>query len=511
MHDGAELSEVRAPAAERASAGDRREGQASAKEQLLVDVTGFETRIALMRDGELLELHLERTDTASLIGNLYYGEVRRVVPSVEAAFVDIGEPRLGFLGLPDTVGGNTDARRRIDDVVRQGQRLLVQVTKDPLNGKGTRLTANVALTGRYLVFLPFDTHVGVSRRVIDEAERTRLRGLVESAAADLDGAGGCIVRTAATTASAERIRTDLAFLHRQWQEIGRRLAEAPNPPTPIAAAPPLPIRVLRDLPDDALEAVLINDDGAFATMVDYIAQHMPHLRDRAQRYPGAAPLFDVYGVEAAIARALDKRVRLPSNGHLVIEHTEAMTTIDVNSGSYVDSTSEEDTAFKTNLEAAGAIPRELRARNIGGIVVVDFIDMRDTAHQDAVLAELVAAAADDPAYFRANGFTPLGLVEISRRRTRDSLLRQLSATCPECAGHNYVKSPQSVGYDLLRAVQRRVQLTGMPVRRVRAAPAVVARLRNEDEAHLAAIAQAAGHTIRLQAEHDYRNDQFDLE
>ena len=484
-------------------------GQGSAQEWLLVDVTGFETRVARMRDGELRELHLERADAVSLTGDIYYGEVRRVVPSVQAAFVDIGQPRLGFLRRRDVVGEDADGRG-IDGLAHQGQRLLVQVTRDALNGKGTRLTTNVALTGRHLVLLPLDTQIRVSRRVTDEAERTRLRDLAEAVAADLEVRCGCIVRTAAATASDERIRAEFEFLLRQWREVGRRLAEGPNPPTRILAGPPLAIRILRDLPSESLDSVVVNDAAAFAATREYATEHLPQLRGRIRRYDGSPPLFDAYGVEAAINRALDKRVRLPSGGHFVIEHTEAMTTIDVNSGSHVDSTNEEDTAFKTNLEAADAIPRELRVRNIGGIVVVDFIDMRRIAHQDAVMAALSAAADDDPAYFRANGFTPLGLVEISRRRTRESLLRQVGEPCAQCSGTGHVKSAQSVSYEVLRALRRRVGVDGQTVTIVSAAPEVVARLRNEEEAHLAAIDRAAGGAVRLQAERSYRVDQFEL-
>ena len=494
-----------------------------AKTEILIDVNTFETRVALLGDGHLVEVHLQRPKPSrhgvadnpagySLTGNIYRGRVERVVPGVQAAFVDIGLSRPGFLHVRDLAGGRAGAEGKSPEIaalVHPGQRLLVQVGKDPMNGKGTRLTANLALAERHLVLLPLDARIGVSRRIRDDSERNRLKTLVEAIRDDLGQSHGCVVRTVGETANADQLRADWLFLDRLWRHVENRGKTATRPGL-VFEELPLPIRTVRDLADSSLEAIVVNDDVVFRRVADYVARQLPEWRDRVHRYHGTAPLFETRGVDAAIESALDRRAPLPSGGHLIVESTEAMTVIDVNSGSELASTSIAETALKTNLEAARAIPRQLRLRNIGGIVVVDFIDMEQPAHRDEVLAALVAAANGDPARFQASGFSPLGLVEISRRRTRESLLRQLCEPCAACDGRSFVKSVQSVCCDILRSVRNRGRRSRNLDCTVHAAEDVVRRLEGEDASHLAAVADQTGRPVRLRAEPGYRTDEYEL-
>ncbi len=508
--------------------------------EILIDVNDFETRIALLDRAasteqpqgdlaaapaprkELLEMHVERASSSSLVGNLYWGTVSRIVPSIQAAFVDIGLARPGFLHVRDMPKGRASAdgdsasaageRLDIAQLVREQQRLLVQVAKDPLNGKGVRLKTNITLAGRHVALLPRDSHIGVSQRIQDQIERERLAAVLESIRAELgQERRGCIARTAAQGVGAEQIRIDFDALLASWQRIETRCRNAPAAPTLIFEELPLHIRVVRDLAGPEVGAIVVNHAATCERLSGYVATYLPALRERVRRYAGAAPLFAAAGVENAIARALKRRVSLPAGGHLVIEHTEAMTTIDVNSGTRLDSANLQTTALHTNLQAAHAIPRELRVRNIGGIVVVDFIDMEDSAHQEQVMAALLAAAHDDPARFQATGFSPLGLVEISRRRVRETLLRQLCGPCSACAGKGYVKSPQTVCYDILRALRWRAQHGDATEQVVSAAQSVVDRLRNEEAAHLQALGRHAGQCIRLQVDARLPADEFVLE
>ncbi len=513
-------------------------------EEILVDVAKFETRLALIRDGELREVYMERprrgadgaieslrrgadgaientrrgadgvaNDPASpsLIGNIYRGKVERVIPGIQAAFIDIGQPRAGFLHAGDASNQRaSDQPRDIAELVYAGQSILVQVSKDPFNGKAARLTTNLALAARHLVLLPLATHIGISRRIADDDERQRLRTCVEAIRDQLGRNHGYILRSAAATATPARIRADVELLNRLWERIQERCAAATQTPLLVFEELPMPIRVLRDMASPDLNAIVVNDATTFVDLAGYLTEALPEYRDRLRHYQDKPPLFEAWGVEASIERALSPRVALPGGGYLVIEHTEAMATIDVNSGAYTGSKNLAGTAFKTNLEAARIIPRELQLRNIGGIIVVDFIDMEDAHHRDAVLTRLAEAAANDPAQFRASGFSPLGLVEISRRRGHQGLLHQLCAPCPTCAGRGVVKSAQSVCHGALRAVLRQHRASGKASEYVlHAAKDVIDRLRNEDAAQLAAIAGSVG-PIRLQVEPDYRPDEFTL-
>ena len=497
-------------------------------EEILVDVNPFETRVALVVDGLLGEIHIERPAGRSLRGNLYRGRVDRVVAGVQAAFVDIGMGRPGFLHVRDLHGGRFGPDGIAPDIsklVRPGQSLLVQVAKDPLNGKGVRLTTNLALAGRTVVMLPFDTHIGVATRIVDEDERRRLRALVAGARADVGTSYGYIARTACQSADEDRVRADIGYLAGLWKRVSRRYGEIAGAMDAseegvqrgvdaclVHEELPVPTRIVRDLAGPDTRAIVVNHTDTLHRITDYIERCLPELEAAVTHYDGRTPLFEARGLEVAIDRALDRRVPLRSGGFLVIEQTEAMTTVDVNSGSFVGSSDLESTAFTTNLEAAREIPGQLRLRNIGGIIVVDFIDMADEDHRREVLDALVGAASRDSARFRASGFSELGLVEISRRRTRESLERQLCASCETCSGRAFAKSPQSTCYDVFRALKKRAAsgAEGVSEYLVRASQRVVDRLLDEEAPYLGALERDVLRPIRLQVEPGYTSDQFDL-
>ena len=512
-------------------------------EELLVDTNAFETRIALLRDGEPVEIHLQRqasdpkTQPGSLVGNIYLGKVARLAPAIQAAFVDIGTQTLGALfNEPQATDFDPTALRRGTDgapSVREGDHILVQVAKEPLkgrgggHGKGPRLSANPSLVGRYVVAFPLATRggreghdtedgpgerVNLSRRLVEDSERSRLSALAADVLQDLGLPWDCIVRTAAAGATRAEIADDVAYLCRLWQQIRHRQARARAAPVLLFQELPAMLRTVRDLAGPALSRILVNDDDACATVRSHVEAHFSAYRDKVVRYRSKRPLFDAYGVEAVVDGILDPCTELPSGGQLVIEHTEAMTTIDVDSGTALDSASRADTALVTNLEAAMAIPRQLRLRNIGGIIVVDFIGMASDEHRERVHRTLLEAANDDPARFTASGFSDLGLVEISRRRIRDSLLSQLSGDCPDCVGRGYAKSAQSMCFDIFRTLLRRTAADGPGLSSyvLHAAEAVVDRLLDEDAHHLAALVGRTGRNVELQVEPAYRNDQFDL-
>lgn len=437
----------------------------SGGQRILVDASPFETRVALVLGGDLHEIHHARDGARSCTGNVYLGVVRRVMPGMQAAFVDIGLERPGFLHLRDVqapgphpaataLGSGAPWEPRIQDLLHQDQRLLVQVTKDPISTKGARLTTHVALASRFLVLMPNSTHLGVSHRIASSAERQRLRALLETHLARYGRADhhGFIVRTAAEGAGEAEFALDVNFLERLWREILQARQRA-RPPALIYEELPLPVRVVRDLVSADLDEIVVDDPDVHEHLMRFVARFLPDYTDCVRLHREAVPLFERAGIEAEIERAMRSHVPLRSGGGLVIEQTEAMTTIDVNSGGFTRGVDLEDTGFRTNIEAAEAIPRQLRLRNLGGIIVVDFIDMQDQGHRETVLDALVRQFDQDPARVRVHGFSALGLVEISRKRTRDSLSRQLLGSCDACDGRGVRLTPESAVLRILRELQ----------------------------------------------------------
>jgi ribonuclease G len=418
-------------------------------EEILINVTPQETRVAITAAGVVQELLIERSASRGLVGNIYAGRVARVLPGMQSAFVDIGLERAAFLHVADIWERKNTP---IEQTLAEGQPLLVQVVKDPIGSKGARLSTQVSIAGRLLVYLPQDPHIGISQKIEDENGRAALRERLKELVAP-DEKGGFILRTLAGSASEDELRSDLAYLKQLWKAIHERSLGA-EPPKLLYQDLSLAQRVLRDMVSGQTARVVIDSRENFQKLSAFAGGYMPQVRERLEHYTGERPLFDLYNIEPEIERALSRRVDLTSGGTLVIDQTEAMTTIDVNTGGFVGSRNFDDTVFKTNLEAAQAIARQLRLRNLGGIIIVDFIDMESAEHRSAVLDELRRAIARDRTRVTLNGFTALGLVELTRKRTRESLAHVLCEPCPTCDGRGEVKTAHTVCYEILREILR---------------------------------------------------------
>ncbi len=493
-------------------------------EEILVNVTPRETRVAVVENGMLQELHIERGWRRGVVGNIYKGRVQRVMPGMQAAFVEIGLDRAAFLHAADIVKptqavvegeGEGDAAplpptptRPIAELLREGQDIIVQVVKDPIGSKGARLTTQLSIPSRYLVLLPRTRVVGVSARIEDEAERTRLKTHV-TALSPAGAQHGYIVRTNAEGQPEEALAEDIAYLNRAWGLIEEKSASA-RVGERVYEDLSLPLRAVRDLMRKDVEKVKVDSRETCERLKAFAAQYMPGLADKIEHYTGARPIFDLYGVEDEIQRALDKEVPLKSGGYLVIDQTEAMTTIDVNTGSFLGKRNLEETVYRTNLEAAQSVARQLRLRNLGGIIIIDFIDMTDAEHRRQVLRQLEKSLTRDHAKTTVYEFSPLGLVEMTRKRTTESLERQLSEPCHECGGRGTLKTPETVTYEIFREIVRQVRQFDAARLLVIASPKVVARITDEESASVAELEEFLGKSIRFQADEQYAQEQFDV-
>jgi len=483
--------------------------------EILVNVGPGETRAALIEDGVVQEIFIEHAGRRRRVSNLYKGRVTRVLPGMQAAFVDIGLERTAFLHVDDIVSppleaadvapaaaGAIDVRR----LVSPGDELLVQVIKDPIGSKGARLSTFITLPARYLVYLPAGEGVAVSAKIDDEAERIRLKSLLSQLRTGESG-GGYIVRTAAQGASAAALREDMGYLERLWQHVCARAAQVPSGSV-VHEDLHLALRLLRDELSRGIGAVRVDSAEVYRCMCAFAEQFMPRASTRIELYDEARPIFDLHGIEAEINRALERKVMLKSGGHLVIDQTEAMTTIDVNTGGYVGHSNLEETCFRTNIEAAEVIGRQLRLRNLGGIIIIDFIDMHAESHRRQILAALERSLAADRAQSRIVSFSPLGLLELTRKRTRESLAHLLCEPCRVCAGRGFVKTAATVCSEIFRELLRQERAGGELL--VLAHQAVVDRLLEAESAALAALQEQIGRTVRLQVEALYGVDQFDV-
>ena len=476
-------------------------------EEILVNVTPQETRVALVESGMVQELLVERAASRGLVGSVFAGRVARVLPGMQSAFVDVGLERAAFLHVAD-IRGARESDKPIEKLLAEGQSVLAQVVKDPIGSKGARLSTQLSIAGRLLVYLPYDPHIGISQKIGDESGRQQLRArLLELLPPEEKG--GFIVRTLAETASEEELRADLEYLRKLWQALHEKSLGA-QPPKLLYQDLSLAQRVLRDMVNPQTSRVVVDSRETFQALVAFAEQYMPRVRGRVEHYAGERPLFELYDVETEIERALSRRVALKSGGTLVIDQTEALTTIDVNTGGFVGSRSLDDTIFKTNLEAAQAIARQLRLRNLGGIVVIDFIDMQAEEHRAAVLEELRRALARDRTRVTLNGFTALGLVEMTRKRTRESLAHVLCEPCPTCDGRGAVKTAHTVCYEILREVLREARAFPAKEFRVLAAQAVIDLFHEEESGSLAMLSAFIGKPISTQVESSYTPEQFDI-
>jgi ribonuclease G len=487
-------------------------------EELLINFAPTETRVALIENGVLQEVDIERTQRKGFVGFIFKGKVLRVLPGMQAAFVDIGLERAGFIHAADIapldengMESRTAEVPDIRDVVREGQTLLVQVTKDAIGTKGARLTTHLSVSGRYLVYMPHTQHIGISTRIDDDSERERLRDLVAKAVAALDPepAGGFIVRTVAEGAGEDDLLLDIPFLQRLWSDLEDRIKSA-KAPAVIYEDLPLFLRTLRDQVKPHIEKVRIDSREVHARMVSFANKYAPEIATRIEHYPGERPLFDLYGVEDEIQRALSKKVPLKSGGYLIIEQTEAMTTVDVNTGGFVGHRNLEETIYKTNLEAASALARQLRLRNIGGIIVVDFIDMRETENQRQVLRTLEKSMEKDHAKASITGVSELGLVEMTRKRTRESLGQNMCEPCPVCEGRGTLKSAETICYEIFREILREARTYETNKLLVLASQLVVDRLLDEESANVADLEAFIGREIQFQVEAIYNQEQYDI-
>jgi len=483
-------------------------------EELLINVTPQETRVAFVENGVLQEVHIERARRRGLVGNVYKGRVSRVLPGMQAAFLEIGLERTAFLHANDIVQSAADREANgeqpgtIMELLSEGQEVLVQVVKDPMGSKGARLTTQISIPSRYLVYMPGADHIGVSQKIEDEAERRRLKDIIARHADQFDP-GGYILRTVAEGVSEEALVNDMHFLQRLWENIRERSRNEPAG-TLIHEDLPLVMRTMRDLSGTEIEKVRIDSRATYEKVRKFAGKFIPQLADCIEYYPGERPIFDLYGVEDEIRRALERKVQLKSGGYLIIDQTEAMTTIDVNTGAFVGHRNLEETIFKTNLEATQAIARQLRLRNLGGIIIIDFIDMQDEDHKRQVLRALEKALERDHARTHISEVSALGLVQMTRKRTRESLEHVLCETCPVCGGRGSLLTAETVCYEIFREIMREARQFDAQRFLVLAAQPVVDMLLDEESTSVAELEDFIGKPIRFQVEAEYTQEQFDV-
>ena len=477
-------------------------------EEILINFTPQETRVAIVQNSEVQELLVERTQNRGILGNIYLGKVIRVLPGMQSAFVDIGLDKSAFIHVADIYNS---ADQPIEKMIFDGQTILVQVLKDPLGTKGARLTTHISIAGRNLVYLPLDDkngQIGISQRITDEGDRENLKQRVRQIVSD-DLNGCLIVRTSAEEASDVDLEQDFNYLALTWATVHEQTKTKPTP-SKLFEELNLIERVMRDIAEESTDLIRIDSSENFTKLQKFASTYMPKLVDKIQLYRGERPLFDLFDIENEINLALNRRVNLKSGGYLMIDQTESMTTIDVNTGSYIGAKTFVDTIYKTNLEAAKAIARQLRPRNLGGIIIVDFIDMHMSEHQTAVLEALRKSLAIDRMKTTVHPFSNLGLVEMTRKRTRESIAHQLCESCPICDGKGEIKTAQTVCYEILREIVREHRQFNPKEFRIVASPDVIDLFLEEQSQYLAELSEFIGKPIRLRAEVSFSQEHYDI-
>lgn len=479
-------------------------------EKILVNITPQETRVAMLEDGMVRELHIERATSLGFVGNIYLGLVKRVLPGMQSAFIDVGLERSAFLHIVDVLEQrqHPTEEQRIEQVLCVGETILVQVIKDPIGSKGARLSTQISLAGRYLVHLPQDNHIGVSQRIEDEEERAELRARLENLLPS-DAPQGFIIRTSAETATDDELKADVDYLTLVWQNIVHN-AKTLSPESLLFQDLSLSLRILRDMVGDSTKQILVDSTENHHKMLDFAQSYVQAAVSKIERYNGERPLFELYEVENEIDKALQPRVNLKFGGYLIIDQTEAMTTIDVNTGGFVGVRSFDETIYKTNLEATHAIARQLRLRNLGGIIIVDFIDMENEEHRQAVLNEMAKMLSYDRTRVTLSSFTSLGLLEITRKRTREHLSHILCETCPTCTGRGHIKTAQTVCYEVQREIVREARRYESKSFRILASPSVIEMFLDEESHSLALLIDFIGKPVSLAVESSYTQEQFDV-
>ncbi len=491
--------------------------------RLLLNVAREETRVALLEGRVVREIYIDRASRRQTVGNVYKGRVTRVLPGMEAAFVDIGLPKSAFLHVDDVKsnGGRLPPaaeeeegeeasppgnRPPIQELLHEGQEVIVQVRKEAMGTKGPRVTTYLTYPGRYLVYMPEVDHVGISRKIEDEEERERLRALVEAIRRPGEG---FVVRTVCDGSSGEEFAGEAAFLRRLWETTRMKAAAHPAPAL-LHTELDLATRTLRDLMRDDVERLIVDSPTEYARLKEFVEELLPELADRIELYEGEELLFDHYGVELELARALKRRVWLRSGGYIVIDQTEALTAIDVNTGRYVGRRNLEDTILRTNLEAAEEIAYQLRLRNLGGIIIIDFIDMELPEHRQRVYEHLIAATAADRARTTIYPISELGLVEMTRKRVRESLGQVMLTACPCCDGTGRVRSGTTIAHDIFREVRRRAGAAPGGRLVITAHPDVVDLLYGEERATLDELELAYRCRIDVEPSDDPDPDHFQV-
>jgi ribonuclease G len=483
--------------------------KSATSEEILINVAPQETRVAIMEQGVLQELHIERNTSLGLVGNIYRGMVCRVLPGMQSAFVEIGLQRAAFLHVADILEcTSADKEKTIQEVLQEGQPLMVQVIKEPIGTKGARLTTQISIAGRFLVYLPQQHHIGVSQRIEDEVERELLRDRLIKLLPE-DRQGGYIIRTMSETATDAELLADVDYLQKVWSNI-QAASHGAAERSLVFQDLSLPMRVLRDVVNEETERILVDSRETYQKLLEFAKLYAAGAVKRLEHYQGERPLFDMYNVENEIAKAMSRKVELKSGGYLIFDQTEALTTVDVNTGGFVSGRSLSDTIFKTNLEASQCIARQLRVRNLGGIIIIDFIDMDEDEQRVAVLEELKKGVAKDRARIGINGFSALGLVEMTRKRTRESLAHILCEPCPACLGRGELKTAQTVCYEILRELLRHARQFSAREFRVLASQKVIDLLLDEESQSLANLSDFIGKPVSLQVEGQYSQEAFDI-
>lgn len=486
-------------------------------EEIIISVSRHETRVAVVAQSLLQEIFIERSHTRGTLGNVYKGKVVRILPGMQSAFIDIGQARAAFVHITDLVDAHDAVKEDrgpdykyppINEVLHDGQEILVQVTKEPIGSKGARATSNISLASRFLVYMPTTPHVGISQRIEDDAERERLKRLLDEVHNPELG-DGFIVRTASERAEESEILKDAELLRARWQSV-REDARAARTPALVYEDLPLHLRVMRDIINRDTQRIVVDNNEIYGVIERFLGDFIPEIKGSLELVTPQVPLFDAHNLEDQIETALDRKVPLKSGGYLVIDQTEAMTTVDVNTGAFVGRRDLEETIYRTNLEAAAAIPRQLRLRNIGGIVIIDFIDMLDEEHKRQVLRTLEKGQQSDRVKWNITEISELGLVEMTRKRTHESLLKMMCTPCPSCNGKGYVKTAESVCLEIFREIQRKAREFAEHDCLIMASQAVVDRLLDEDAPCVAELSRALHADIRFQVEASYSQEQFDV-
>lgn len=492
---------------------------------IIVNATQRETRVALLENTAVAELFIERHHNHGIVGNIYKGCVTKILPGMQAAFVDIGLKKAGFLYVSDLTAGRSAPledvhplalsssvpspapRPRIETLVEEGQELLVQIVKEPLGTKGCRLTSAVTLPGRYLVLMPGVPQIGVSRRITAATDKERLRQL---AGALLPAGMGCIVRTRSAGVSSEALQADLQFLMTLWHGVQRNAAHAVAPSL-VHQELDLLLRTLRDFLTEDVERCLIDDAGTYARAQEFVRAYFPHRTAHIIPYQDARPIFDAFEVERQIEHALHPKIWLKSGGYITIEHTEALVAIDVNTGRFVGMHDPAETILMTNLEAVNEVVRQLRLRNIGGLVIIDFIDMEHAEHRHTVVQALESRLQYDRARTKVLSISDFGLVEMTRQRARASLSHVLCEPCDYCGGTGFIETAATVCAKIFREIQR-LALVAPYTRKiiVNVHPGVADRLQNEERTYVSELEQNLRISLTIKADDDLRQAQFDV-